>query len=275
MHGVDHYVPMERVFAYEHGNPYLITDNTRDNLMAEIDMEEFREGPLPSRIVLNDLEQFIRESMIDVDSPADVARLKEKFASDCLNADIAIECLKRFCHTDPRLPDRAAKGFVSDRECLGIDLEMGREEMIARLQDIRDRNEMADMAFYAYRDLNRTEAKPFLLAALKRNPVSVEGARDMDTPAVVEKLRAMPAESIYDETGRLAQPDEVWNYGRGDGAEKAILLANILCHRVSDEELALDVSPSDARLKAGSDEYVFDSRKGLKAQRWSLSISHF
>ncbi|MCK7533762.1 MAG: hypothetical protein MZV63_23410 [Marinilabiliales bacterium] len=35
--------------------------------------------------------------------------------------------------------------------------------------------------------------------------------------------------SIYDD-GRMAQPDEVWNFGRGDGAEKAFLMADALIH---------------------------------------------
>ncbi len=50
----------------------------------------------------------------------------------------------------------------------------------------------------------------------------------MTDTAVIKAVRKLPDESIYDEAGRLAQPDEVWNYGRGDGVEKALLLANVL-----------------------------------------------
>jgi hypothetical protein len=42
----------------------------------------------------------------------------------------------------------------------------------------------------------------------------------MTDDEVIAVVQAMPSESIYDEAGRLAQPDEVWNFGRGDGAEK-------------------------------------------------------
>ncbi len=28
----------------------------------------------------------------------------------------------------------------------------------------------------------------------------------------------------------MAQPDEVWNFGRGDGAEKAFLMADAIIH---------------------------------------------
>ena len=33
---------------------------------------------------------------------------------------------------------------------------------------------------------------------------------------------------LYDGPSRLAQPDEVWNFGRGDGLEKCLLAANVL-----------------------------------------------
>ena len=44
--------------------------------------------------------------------------------------------------------------------------------------------------------------------------------------AVFEKLKEWPNESIYD-GNRLALPDEVVNFQRGDGIEKAITLMNI------------------------------------------------
>ena len=40
-------------------------------------------------------------------------------------------------------------------------------------------------------------------------------------------LHDMPDESIY-EGKRLALPDEVWNFKRGDGIEKALLLADFI-----------------------------------------------
>ena len=270
IHGCDHHISLERVLAYEHGSPYQFTDNTREKLMAEIEMEEFQDAPLPSRIVLNDLESFVRENRIDINVPADVARLKEQFASNCLNAEIAIESLRRFCNVEPRLPDPAAKRLVRDQEPLGIDLDMSREEIIERLDSIREGNDMAKMAFYAYRDLNRTEPEPFLLAAVRRNPVAVEAAKALDEGALLDKVRGMPDASIYDDDGRLAQPDEVWNYDRGDGAEKAVLLASVLRSRRPGDEMSIEVSPDRAVLKAGSDEFDFPSGKGLNAAEWTI-----
>ncbi|MCK4697932.1 MAG: hypothetical protein KAT53_06475, partial [Dehalococcoidia bacterium] len=271
LHGVDNYISAERVFAYEHGSPYRINDRTRDKLLAEIDTEEFQVTPLPHRIVLNELEELVRQENIKCDTPDDLELLKAQLASDCLEAEVALERLAGFCKTDPSLPDIETKEFVSGQEPLGISLEMTREEIIDRLEVIRECNDTANMAFYAYRDLNRTEPWPFVVAAMQRNPVSIEGAGEMETSDLVRKIREMPDGSIYDGPGRLAQPDEVWNYGRGDGLEKAVLLANILHSRMPDEEVVIELSPDRAWLKVGQTGYAFSSRKEIREQVWPLS----
>jgi hypothetical protein len=270
LHGMDHYVPMETVFAYEHGSPYRVTDTTRAKLMDELDMEEFSEHRLSSRIVLNDLEAFVRERQPDINAAADRDALKHQFASDCLNAEIAIESLFRFCRIDPRLPDLSAKRFVGGREPLGLDPEMTREEVCDRLESIREHNRMANTAFYAYRDLRKTEPEPFLVAAVQRNPVAVEATRDLDAEAAAECVRALSGESIYDGPGRLAQPDEVWNYQRGDGLEKAVLLGDILRARRPDTPLTIEIDGADAVLRAGADAYAFETAKQLDAQTWTI-----
>lgn len=267
--GNDRYLAVERALEYEFGSSFRLTDSTRDRLMAEIESDQFEPRPLPSRIVLNDIERFVKENKIDIARPGDAQRLKDRFASDCLNAEIAIESLIRFCRTDPRLPDGRAKRFAPPQAPLGIEVGMGREEIVARLEALRALNSFADMAFYAYRDLNRTAPEPFVKAALERNPVSVAGCGAMDLAAVEARLAAMPDESIYDGPGRLAQPDEVWNYGRGDGAEKALLLGNILCARESDGALEIRVDQAEAVLTFGGTTRVFTSTKGLRKQTWS------
>ena len=270
IHGIDHYIEAERVYAYEHGSPYLLTDNTRDRLLADIDQEEYQSSPVAGRIVLNDLEDFVTTRNIDLEDAADVALLENQFQPGCLHRQRVMEALLRFCRVRPQLPDADARTFAREEEPLGIDVEMGREEVIERLSLIRDRNVMADMAFYAYRDLMRTEPGPFLVAAIQRNPVSVEATKEMDVAEVVGKIRNMPDESIYDDPGRLAQPDEIWNYGRGDGVEKALLLANILQSREPEGEMTIDVGPDSATLKTKAGEYVFPSAKGLANASWTL-----
>ena len=270
MRGVDHYIGAERAFEYENGSSYRLTDGTRDRLLAEVETEEFQVGPLPRRIILNDLEDFLRENSLKVDDMEDIARLKQRFATECMDAEMAIDNFLKFCHVDPKLPESEVKEFVSGGKPLGIDLEMTREEIIEYLDALRDENLMADMAFYAYRDLSRTEPDPFLLAAWRRNPVSIAGAEGMDGKELVTVLLDMPGESIYDGPGRLAQPDEVWNYGRGDGVERAVTLANIMRERNQDEEMSIDVFPDSAVLRVGSDSYRFESSKQLAEQEWNV-----
>ncbi|MCK4786631.1 MAG: hypothetical protein KAV87_22925, partial [Desulfobacteraceae bacterium] len=88
---------------------------------------------------------------------------------------------------------------------------------------------------------------------------------------VADKISKMHDESIYDEPGRLAQPDEVWNYGRGDGAERALLLANILKKRLPDTDIIIGIAPNQVTVKADQTSYDFQSRKGLKEQNWNIS----
>ena len=264
---------MERVFAYEHGSPYRVTDKTREKLMAEIDMEEFSEVRLKSRIVFDDLEAFVRDRDIDFARDDDIRDMKARFASDCMNAEIALQSLIDFCRIDPRLPDLASKQFETGEEPLGIDNDMTRDEIEDRLEAIRNRNRMADMAFYAFRDLGRTDPEPFLVAAVQRNPVCIEATRDMTDRDVADALPGLPDESIYDGPHRLAQPDEVWNFGRGDGLEKAILLAAVLHRRHPDAPMTIDIGAGEARLNAGADTYTFPSQKALPAATWELAGS--
>lgn len=270
IHGHDHYIGADRAFEYEDSSPYRLTDNTREKLLAEIDVEGFQHGRLPRRIVLNDLEEFLRENDLRVDDPEDIARLKQGFASECMDAEMAINNFIKFCFVEPGLPEPGDKEFVSGGKPLGIDSEMTREEIIEHLDCLRDDNIVADLAFYAFRDLSRTDEKPFLQAAFERNPVSIEGARELDEKFVHRILKEMPNESIYDGPFRLAQPDEVWNYGRGDGVEKAVTLANILKERSDEEIYVIEVAPDRVVLNTSERTYKFESTKQLAEQEWKI-----
>jgi hypothetical protein len=270
IHGAERYVSADVAFQYEEGSSYLVTDNTRENLLAEIDMDQFMPQRMPGRIVLNDLEAYIRAEKPDLKRESDVVKLKGQFACECINTEWAMENLIRFCHVEPRLPGVAQKQFRGVGEPLGMTREMGREGIIRRLEEIRGRNVMAEMAFYAYRDLSRVEAGPFIKASLTRCPVSIAGSHNFSIEEVVDRLRAMPEESIYDEGGRLAQPDEVWNFGRGDGVEKVLLLANILKNREPGVSLRIEIGEGKVRLTGRKKTVEFSTTKGLAAQGWEL-----
>jgi hypothetical protein len=274
LRGRPHYIAMEKLLRYEFGCPYRLTDNTRDKLMAEVALEDFEPAPLPRRIVFNALESFISDEQIDISKPDDVERLKHQFASDCLNAEIAIESLHRFCVTEPRMPAADEKTFCNDQSPLDIHPNMTRDEIRERLASLRGSNTMADMAFYAYRDLNSVEPDAYLVAAIERNPVALaelESTAEGDLPGCVAELAT---ESIYDEDARLAQPDEVWNFRRGDGAEKAVLLASLLRARRPEEPTELRVAPDEVELVCGNQRFAFPSSKNLAPATWEIPPVH-
>ena len=128
----------------------------------------------------------------------------------------------------PRLPDPARVRFLPPDAPLDLTSEMDYAEIADRLRALRDTNRTAALAPYAGHELGETESAPFVKAALERSPVS-KAAMDRPSPTeILTRIAALGDESIYDGPSRLAQPDEVWNYGTGDGLEKCLLAANIL-----------------------------------------------
>jgi hypothetical protein len=118
----------------------------------------------------------------------------------------------------PRLPDASRVRFDRTDAPIDITPDMDYAEVAQRLEALRGTNRAAALAPYAARELGKTEAEPFIRAALERNPVSKN--------ATLDQISALSGESIYDGPSRLAQPDEVWNFGTGDGLEKCLLAAN-------------------------------------------------
>jgi hypothetical protein len=261
------YIPVEKAFAYENGSSYKVTDATRARLLGEIEREEFECKPIPRRIVLNDLEDFIASRNIDLENPEDMQALEKQFDCDCLDARLALQALIRFCNVQPRLPELAGKSFQCPQAAISLSPEMRREQVIAHLQAIRTGNSTVDLAFYAFRDLASTDPAPFLKACMERNPVSLAATADRSADALAATVQALADESIYDGGTRLSQPDEVWNYQRGDGLEKAILLANLLHHRTACP-LTIAIQAQEVSLQAGADCYKFTTRKELDGHTW-------
>lgn len=127
-----------------------------------------------------------------------------------------------------RLPDPNRVRFVSGGEPLGLTPDMGFGEIRDRLEAIRATNRAAALAPYAAHDLAATEHAPFVKAALERSPVSRAALAPLPASEALRRIDALAPESIYDGPARLAQPDEVWNFSRGDGLEKCLLAANIV-----------------------------------------------
>ncbi len=263
-HGKAQYLPIERAFAYEHGSPYKVSDNaTRDKLLDEIDEFAFYTEPIPDRIQINKLGDYLENNPISHFDAKSMTELANKIdcTSDMTQKMSVVEGLVDFVHLDPELPDATSKQFGGSGP-IAITPGMQRDEIIEYLQGLRDTHTIADMAFYASRDLAATDWKPFLKAALERNPVIVEATKDLSDDALIEALRGMTNESIYDGT-RVAQPDEVWNFQRGDGLERAIALVDAWKSRYPDARVELACEGNNVSFQLGGKPVSFASSKGL------------
>ena len=263
-HGVPQYLPIERAFAYEHGSPYKVSDaSTCDKLLSEIDEYDFYTDPIPDRIQLNKLSDYLKDNPISHFDEESMQGLAEKIdcTGDMKKKMTVIESLVDFVHLDPELPDISAKTFNGPGP---IDIRPGmqREEIMTYLSGLRATHPVADLAFYAGRDLAVVDWKPFLKAALERNPVIIDRTGTLDDEALIDALQALPNESIYDGT-RIAQPDEVWNFGRGDGLERAVALANVWLARHPEAAVELEAADRTVLLKLDGKKVTFESAKGL------------
>ena len=270
VNGVDRYLPLDQAFNFEQDSPYKVTDATRDKLMATIPVETFGASCKCCQVVLNDIEAFVSDRAINLDDEEDLRALKVRIGDSCMKASDIVEQLVRFCHTRPRLPSLEGLNFDGSEPPVRLTTDMTREEILAYVEALRGRNTTADLAFYAWRDLSRTPSAPFILAAMERNPVSREGAAAWSEAELVARLAEWDSTSIYDGAARLAQPDEVWNFRRGDGFEKALLVANVLRGR-GIGEMRLACGGSEAVLSEASRTIcVFPSAKAPAEAVWTL-----
>ncbi len=260
--GKRRWIPAEKAYAFENSCSFKVSDRTREKLLAEMDEDDFFAEPFADRIPLNKFDDYFRHNHIDLDNPDDRQKLGREFNCYSTDACEIIDELSAFCRLDPRWPDAtAAKTFVPGPR-VHLPSGMSREDIIAELERQRVDNPTADLAFYTFRDLARTDPRPFFKAALERSPVCLEASRAMPDDLVEETLREMANESIYDGS-RSAQPDEVWNCRRGDGFEKAVTLAAILHARHPDAPLSIRAEGETATLTVNGSDHVFHTAKGL------------
>jgi len=266
--GQAQFVEAEVLFHYEHGSNYRVADKTFDKLLAEVSEEDFVPYPLPGRIRCDELEEFIEKHKPDLTSTkgkTDLSKFVEPVISD---SQQFVERLANFVHTEAKLP-AFDKNFLA-AEPIELHVEQSREQIIEYLQQKRRSNTTADLAFYAYRDMESCDWVPFIKAAIERNPVSIQMAEAMSVEQAYAWLGKMDNTSIYDGR-RLAQPDEVANYRTGDGLEKAFLLANAIRNKDPEQDIEIVVDQNKTILKARS-QYRFASTKGLE-KRVSISAA--
>ncbi len=253
------FVKAEVLFGYEHGSRFRIADMSFDKLLDEVSSEDYSIYPIADRVCCEQFMDFVRSNRITIHNPADREKLVIYMAPFVPDSRKFVEELYAFLHLVPRMP-AFEKTYVPS-EPIRIPVGSSREQVIGYLDSIRGRHTVADLAFYAYRDMSRCQWEPFMKAAIERSPVSIEMARDKSEAQAAEWLAALPNESIYDGQ-RLAQPDEVANFGTGDGVEKAIVLAAVLHARRPDRPIAIRIENESVILSADA-EYRFTSSKGF------------
>jgi hypothetical protein len=248
------YIQLEKAFSYEHGSKNRLGDNTRERLLCEIDEEELYHQPLDGRPILSPGDElFIRKPLHDF-----IKAIQEKFPV-LVHRPGLFEDLKKFIVTTPKLPS-SNKQYSSVHQ-LNISPAATREEIIAYLASIRHLSPVADLAFYSGRHMDVCEWQPFLKAVFERNPVSVDYFLEKEPDEICLELSGWPDQSIY-EGNRLALPDEVVNYQRGDGIEKALTFRNVLQSRHISS--IIEQHGNEVFVKTEHHKYRFWSDKNLK-----------
>jgi hypothetical protein len=259
--GVPNYIPLEKMFEYEHTSKFSVNAEMRDKLLDEIDGEEFSVNPLPDKIMLNDMEEFLKKrrgkSLKEMESEYfELFHPEPERCSHRMFTEI-----KKFIITKPQLPD-ADKSFTAV-SYPAINLTDSREQIISTVESAVNTSEIALLSLYAYRDMRKTEWLPFIKAAIERNPVCHQFFEGKDASNIYTVVNSFENESVYD-SGRLAQPDEVWNFRRGDGTEKAFLMADAIVSIDTSAEIDINISGVEVELKYNNTGYFFISNKDFR-----------
>jgi hypothetical protein len=258
--GIYRYISLEKIFEYEHTSRYSVSDETREHLIREIEGDEFHLSPLPDRIILNDAEAIIdknkgkglkaiEEEIINSNRLIPVATIHEMFTD-----------ISDFLYTDPKLPD-SNKNYLS-YNVPDISVNDKRESIIGKIIENARDSEFSQLTMYTYRMMDKIDWLPFIKAAVERNPVCFQDLKGKNIQEVHDIIIAMPDESIYDGQ-RLAQPDEVWNFRRGDGIEKALLLADYIIQKNEKAEISIVIQKHKVRLQCSGNDYHFKSDKSF------------
>jgi hypothetical protein len=275
-HGSSRYIQLEKAFGYEHGSKNRLGDKTGRKLYCEMEEDDLYLQPIDHRFRI-----YHEDDLFNLKPyPAFIEKLKLNIPGLENHPEFFTD-LKKFIHTVPRLP-LTKKEFIAS-PAIKIDTGQTREEIIAHLSGFRrsytrhpecrthhpapcalcpvPSSIITDLAFYAGRYMDSCDWIPFFKAAFERNPVSIEHFRGIDLQAVYDQLQSWPNESIYD-GNRLALPDEVVNFKRGDGIEKALTLANI--SKARHAEVSLEQSDDLISVRQGRLTFDFTTVKKLK-----------
>jgi len=259
--GTVRYISLEKMFEYEHTSKFKVSAETRSSLVKEIEGDDFHLSPIQWKIMLNDIE-----TILDKHSGKSLKEIEKEFIKKTGTEyeKIIQEMFKElndFIFIDPKIPDPEKRFRVTDK--LEIKIENSREEIINLITRQQENSETALLSLYVYRQMDKIDWRPFLKAAIERNPVSFTDLNEKNNYEVYHIIKELPQESIYDGK-RLALPDEVWNFRRGDGIEKAFFLADFLIHKDKSSTVSIEIENKKVLLSSGGHEFHFTSHKNLK-----------
>ena len=224
-----------------------------------IPINDISEQPYQNSFVINDLEHFIIENNISSTILVKDYLLTKATDEKQYNCIIDIfHNIEKFIKIVPKLPstDKTYNNFPP----LQIPTDSTRADIIKYLESMKEINPVADLAFYSYRQIDSVEKwQAFLVAAWQRNPVSLKGLKNKNLTERYDILKDMNNQSIYEEPNRLALPDEVWNFGTGDGLEKIILLANTLINNDQCYNFTISIKDNKATLNVNNTSFTFDT----------------
>jgi hypothetical protein len=258
--GKSRYILLEKMFEYEHNSKFNVSSEMRAQLVSEIEGDEFHMSPIQGKIMLNELEELLNKhpaksleelerEFINVAGSENGALIKDMFSE-----------IREFIITVPKLPD--GEKIYKKLEYPEIDITDTREEIFSKIKALADSSELCMLTLYAFRQMDNADWLPFIKASIERNPVCFTELGEKDPEEVYEILNGFSNDSIYD-GARLSLPDEVWNFRRGDGVEKAILLADYLLLKFPDQKVSIEIGHKNVHLSFNEKKFSFISEKGF------------
>jgi len=259
--GRQRYISLEKMFEYEHTSKYNVSHETRELLVNEIEGDEFHLSPLPGKIMLNEIETIISKGK---GKELDYFRVEFKKSAGEMFSSIVDEMFRdlgNFIFIDPKIP--ADNKMFLNTPKPDISPEDTRQKITDSITGLAEISETALLTLYVYRQMDRISWVPFVKAAIERNPVCFTDLNGKSVKEVFTILENLHGESIYDGK-RLALPDEVWNFGRGDGIEKSLLLADFIVQNDPRSSIQIRIEDEKVTIKHNDEVYSFLSSKSLR-----------
>ncbi len=259
--GVKRYISLEKMFEYEHNSKFNVSKETRDQLVNEIEGEEFHLSPLQGKIVLNDIEL-----LLDKISGKSLEDIEEEFMiqtsyEPSITIHEMFNEIREFIYTDPKIPDPSK--VYTKTKVPSITNENSRKDIINKIYSSAGESELCMLTLYVYRQMDIIDWLPFIKASFERNPVCYLELSGKSVKEVYDLIENLDNQSIYDEN-RLALPDEVWNFRRGDGIEKGILFATCIHLKDIPAPVIIKIDHQSVTVEYQKHKYHFKSGKSLK-----------